>query len=140
MIYYSPHIFVEGRETMLETSSGCGGCGSCGGCRGCGGVLELTAEELDLLGRFAQLPFLPVARRPDSEAPVCLEEGRQGAEWAPAITGLERRGLIDIDYHLPLSNFDYGAYKDYALQGSMALTARGQRIVEQLEIQGIEEE
>ena len=38
------------------------GCGhDCGGCGGCGGgALELTEQEVELLGRFAQLPFLPV--------------------------------------------------------------------------------
>jgi hypothetical protein len=117
-------------------------CGACcgGGCGGCGDALELTREELELLGRFAQLPFLPVARRWDSEEPICLEgEGRSAAELAPVITALQRKRLIRIDYDLPLSNFDYGAYEGFPARGSMALTARGQQVIELLEIQGIEE-
>jgi hypothetical protein len=103
--------------------------------------VELTAAELALLEQFAQFPFLPVARRPDSEEPVYLENGAaQQQETGQAIAGLERLGLIALDYHLPLSNFDYAGYEGYALHGSMALTARGQAVVECLEIQGVTEE
>lgn len=116
---------------------GQGGCGSCGGC---GGALELTKGELHLLRRFAALPFLPVARRWDSETPVCLEEGPDAAEaCSAAILGLCQKCLIRIDYDIPLTNFDYAGYGGYPCQGSMALTARGQAAVELLEIQGIAE-
>ena len=122
---------------------GCGhdGCGACcgGNCSGCG-ELELTRQEIELLRRFAQIPFLPVARRWDSETPVCLEEGAEHAEeYSAAITGLEIKRLIRLDYDLPLTNFDYGAYGQYPCRGSMALTARGQAVVELLEIQGVRE-
>lgn len=120
----------------------CGACcgGSCGGsCGGCGGELELTQNELDLLRRFAQLPFLPVARRTDSETPICLENGADSAEeLGRAIAGLSQKRLIRLDYDLPLLNFDYAAYSQYTHKGSMALTAAGQTAVELLEIQGIE--
>ena len=117
---------------------GCGhDCGSCGGCGG--GALELTEREIALLGRFAQLPFLPVARRYDGETPVCLEDGPEEAETlAGAIAGLFLKGLIRLDYDLPLSNYDYREYEDYPCRGSMALTARGQTVLELLEIRGIE--
>ena len=117
---------------------GCGACcgGSCGGC----GELELTRQEIGLLRRFAQFPFLPVARRWDSETPVYLEEGTEHAEeYSAAITGLEIKRLIRLGYDLPLTNFDYGAYGQYPCRGSMALTARGQAVVELLEIQGVRE-
>lgn len=116
-------------------------CGSCcgGDCGGCGGGLELTERELALLRRFAQLPFLPVARRYDGETPVCLEDGPEEAETlAGAIAGLSLKGLIRLDYDLPLSNYDYREYEDYPCRGSMALTARGQTVLELLEIRGIE--
>lgn len=117
----------------------CGACcgGTCGG--GCGSSLFLTQAELDILRCFAQIPFLPVARRADSEAPVCLEDGLGPAGTrGAAIAALERKALIRLDYGLPLQNFDYTPYQAYRHRGSMALTARGQRVVEQLEIQGIE--
>ena len=60
-------------------------------------------------------------------------------EYSAAITGLEIKRLIRLDYDLPLTNFDYGAYGQYPCQGSMALTARGQAVVELLEIQGVRE-
>lgn len=122
---------------------GCGhdGCGACcgGSCNGCG-ELELTQKEIELLRRFAQIPFLPVARRWDAETPVYLEEGADDAEaYSAAIAGLHQKRLIRLDYDLPLSNFDYADYGQYSCQGSMALTARGQAVVELLEIQGFEE-
>ena len=124
-----------------ENCSGCSGCASGGGCSGCGGTLQLTQGEIDLLFRFAQIPFLPVARQAGSEQPVCMEEG--AARWeelSPIISALSQKGLIRLDYDLPLSHFDYAEYRNFPLRGSMALTAAGQQAVDQLEIQGIEEE
>lgn len=125
----------------MDNHTTCGGCGGCGGgsCGGCGGALELTQPELDLLRRFAQLPFLPVARRADAETPVCLEDTASPETLSAAILGLAQKGLIRLDYDLPLSNFDYAAYGSCLHRGSMALTARGQAAVELLEIQGIGE-
>ncbi len=117
----------------------CGAC--CGGsCMGCGGALELTGQELELLRRFAELPFLPVVRRWDSETPVWLEEeGGDAAAFSAAITGLAQKRLIRLDYDMPLLHFDYAGYERYPCQGSMALTARGQAVLEVLAIQGITE-
>lgn len=115
----------------------CGAC--CGGsCGGCGGELVLTPQELELLRRFAQIPFLPVARRADGETPVYLEDGADAAAFSAAILGLRQKQLIELDYDIPLVNFDYRAYAPYPCRGSMALTARGQAAVELLEIQGVD--
>lgn len=109
---------------------GCGAC--CGGtCGGCAGELTLTRAEIDLLDRLAQTPFLPVTRRMDSETPACPE-----AE-SDAILGLHRKGLIELDYDIPLMNYDYRDDPARFCRGSMALTARGQTVVELLEIRGI---
>lgn len=115
------------------------GCGQ-GCCPGCGGAgtLELTREELNLLSLLGQFAFLPLARRWDSEIPVCLEEGMDASEpCSAAILGLERKGLLDLDYRMPLSNFDYAAYGPWPCHGSMALTARGQQALEVLDILGL---
>ena len=117
----------------------CGGCGSCGSCGGCARSLVLTAKELDLLLCFAQFPFLPVARKAFDETPVYLESG-DPAENAALIACLEKKGLIDIDYHQPLERFDYSAYAAYPLHGSMALTQRGQDVLDTIDLQGIDPE
>ncbi|MEA4941420.1 MAG: hypothetical protein VB094_02615 [Oscillibacter sp.] len=115
-------------------------CGGGGGCGGCGGTLQMTQAEIDLLLDFAQTPFLPVARRADSEAPIYLESDQYTAEeYEKIITALYQKRLIRLDYDLPLANFDYAAYRAYPHRGSMALTATGQHVVELLEIQGIPE-
>lgn len=118
------------------------GCGNCGGCGngGCGGVLELTAVELALLRRLGETPFLPAAAEYGGKAPVYLED----RDWTPeeysaAILGLAGKGLLRVDYDIPLERFDYQAYERWPLHGSMALTGWGQEILEQIEIQGIGE-
>ena len=115
-------------------------CNHCSGCEKCGGCdrsLLLSQQELDLLLEFAQCPFLPVARKPSDTDPVCLEFGDG---LTPVIACLEKKGLIDIDYHAPLKSFDYCAYAAYALKGSMALTLRGQEVLDTLDLQGFSEE
>ena len=64
---------------------------------------------------------------------------RPREQSAAAIQGLAAKGLLCLDYDIPLKNFDYAAYRNYPLHGSIALTGRGQEILEQIEIQGIEE-
>ena len=118
--------------------SGCNSCsGNCGSCGGCANTLTLTQKEIDMLFIFAQIPFLPVARKADDMTPVYWEES--GEDLSLVLACLETKGLIDIDYRAPLSGFDYAAYKGYPVHGSMALTARGQSVLELLELQGAEE-
>lgn len=114
----------------------CGKCDSCGGCTGT--ALYLTPEEIELLRLFAQTPFLPAAAKNGPDGPVFLETELPLREARSALRGLSKKGLIRIDYDIPLSNFDYQAYEEYPLHGSMALTARGQTVTELMEIQGIE--
>ena len=123
-----------------ESSCGNGCCGSCGSCGGGGRELWVTPGEIELLERFAQFAFLPVARKWDSEVPMYLEDGPEKAVlWGDLLTAMQFKGLISIDYDLPLSGFDYAGYDAYPCRGSMALTAEGQRAIEILEIQGAEE-
>lgn len=116
-------------------------CESCGGgCGGCGRELLLAEAELALLRRLGETPFLPAAAALDRASPVYLEDReRSREEYAAAISGLAGKGLVRLDYDIPLENFDYAAYRDYPLHGSMALTGYGQEVLEQIEIQGIEE-
>lgn len=116
----------------------CENCG--GGCGGCGRELLLAEAELALLRRLGETPFLPAAAALDRASPVYLEDrGRPLEEYAAALLGLSAKGLIRLDYDIPLENFDYAAYRDYPLHGSVALTGYGQEVLEQIEIQGIEE-
>lgn len=109
-------------------------CGSCGGC----GALELTEVEIKLLKILGQVVFLPVARRTDGEYPVCRElEGADPERAGLALACLEKRGLVDIDYALPLKGVDMAGYEGYPVHGSVGLTARGQQAVDSMEIQGI---
>ncbi len=114
----------------------CGGnCENCGGCAGAG-ALELTEAEIGVLGRFAQIPFWPVARGAETETPVCREEDAMRPE---ILSALALKGLIRLDFDIPLTNFDYAAYADCPRKGSMALTAAGQNVIELLDVQGAEE-
>jgi len=114
----------------------CGG--SCGQCGGCAGSLVMTEAEIHMLQTLSQIPFLPVARKSSDMTPVYLEE--TGQDYSMILACLEKKGLIDIDYHTPLGGFDYSAYAAYPLHGSFALTARGQRVIETLDLQGATEE
>lgn len=111
-------------------------CFGCGSCAGCGRELELTEKEIDFLNTLAQIPFLPVARRADADKPVCLEEG-DPEEMSLLLQCLERKGLISLDYDRPLKGVAESTYADYPIRGSMALTERGQQVLDLMEYQGI---
>lgn len=115
--------------------------GHCGGCcGGCGSQWSLTQAEENVLRQLSQIPFLPVGMAPDSALPVYLEAEEAAAPaYGAAILGLQQKGLIQLDSQRPLGSFSYEAYGACSRRGSMALTARGQAVVELLEIQGIEE-
>ena len=121
--------------------SGCTSCsGNCGSCGGCAKQLELTTGEIRMLQTLEQIPFLPVARRADDMVPIYLEETDYSREeYSLILQCLEQKGLISLDYDRPLANFDHSAYAPWPVRGSMALTARGQSVVELLSIQGIAE-
>ena len=119
----------------MGCQEGCGGC-----CGSCGREVVLTPEELKMLMRFAEIPFLPVARRWDAEEPIYLEEqDRSVEEYSETLKWLELKGLISLDYHIRLANFNYAAYEDYPVQGSMALTSAGQAALDLIELQGTKE-
>lgn len=122
---------------------GCSGnCGACGnGCGGCARQLVITKKELDFLRELGQVAFLPVARGMGGLTPVYLEAGEEHREeYSLLLQCLEKKGLISLDYDRPLKGFDDGAYAAWPVRGSMGLTERGQRILEMLEYQGIQEE
>ena len=126
---------------MGGCAGGCSGCGGCNSCGGCGGGLTLLPEELALLRDLAACPFLPVGLDSATGEPVYLENGADAAEeYSRAVSLLEKRGLIGVDYGIPLDGFDYTAYARCSRKGSIALTARGQSVVELLDVQGAAEE
>lgn len=121
--------------------SGCGNCsGSCGGCKGCcGGAMELTEGEIRMILTLGQIPFLPVARKMGDDIPVYLEETEyKPEEYSLILQCLEKRGLISVDYDMPLKGFAGKTYEAYPIRGSFALTAKGQQVLEMLEMQGIQ--
>ena len=101
-------------------------------------MLELTQEEMDFLMDLAQFAFLPLARRADDMVPVYLEDDRYTKEeYSLILQVLEQKRLISPDYDKPLRNFYAAQYAAYPVKGSVALTERGQKVVEMLEIEGI---
>ena len=111
---------------------------NCGNCQGCGKALELTQGELDLMNTLAQIPFLPVARKADDMTPVYFEDPRYSQEeYSLILQVLEKKGLIDLDYSAPLKGFDMVSYAGYPVHGTVALTARGQTVIDLIEKQGI---
>lgn len=110
--------------------------GNCSACSGCARELVLTQEEIDFLNVLGQYAFLPVARSMGDLTPVYLEDGDQG-EMSLLLQILEKKGLISLDYDKPLRFFDEAAYDAYPIRGSMALTERGQKVLELMEYQGI---
>ena len=122
-----------------------GNCASCGGCSGnCGGCareLLITPKELDFLRELGQVAFLPVARTMGDLTPVYLEAGAEKQEeYSLILQCMEKKGLISLDYDKPLGGFRCDAYGAYPIHGSIALTERGQKVLEIIELQGISEE
>lgn len=114
----------------------CNGC-SGGCCSGCGS-LTLGPDEVAILRKLGQIPFWPVARKADDMTPIYREDGAYSEEtYSILLTLLEKKGLISLDYDKPLSGFDMTAYRDCPVWGSLALTARGQQVLESLDIQGV---
>lgn len=100
-----------------------------------GGSLELTRPEVDFLNRIGQYAFVAVARRPDDMIPHAIPDSE---EMCLVLQCLEKKNLISIDYGAPLKGFDYDVFPGLRVHGSAGLTERGVRVLELLEIQGIE--
>jgi hypothetical protein len=114
------------------------GCENCsGGCGGCARELTLTEGELEMLGKLSQIPFLPIARKLDDTSPIYLEDSDHSTEeYSLILQLLEKKNLISLDFDRPLKN--HTPSPAYPLHGSMALTARGQQVLDLLELQGIQ--
>ncbi len=109
--------------------------GNCAGCAGCARELVLSAGEMELLRELGQIPFLPIARTGADVTPICPEDDR--AERSLMLQVLEKKRLVSLDFDKPLKGFDYAPYP---IGGSVALTRRGQDVLELLERQGFHEE
>ena len=112
--------------------------GNCASCGGCAKTLLLSDGEIAFLNILGQIPFLPVARKADDMTPVYLEDDAP-EHVGTVLQALEAKGLIDLDYSRPLGCFDMYDYDGYPVHGTIALTAKGQTVVDLLDKQGIEE-
>ena len=112
--------------------------GKCGSCGGCGAALELTEGEIAMLEELAMYAFLPVARKADDMTPH-YPEGQDYAQevYSAILLHLERKGLIDLNYGKPIGTYPAEFYAPWPVHGSIALTRRGQLVVEQLSVGGI---
>lgn len=118
---------------------GCGG--NCANCGGCARELVITPWEIEMLRKLGQIPFLPVARKMGDMEPVYLEDRDHTVEeYSLILQTMEKKGLISLDFAVKIKGFDDSAYASYPIRGSMALTQRGQQVLEMLELQGIQEE
>ena len=118
----------------MHDCSHCGGCsGGCSGCSGCDRSLTLTKPEIDFLNRLAVTPFLPVGRAIDGDSPLFEED----PEMTPVLQVLEKKNLISIDYRSPLKGCEDSWYLSCPVKGSLALTARGQQVLDLMDYQGI---
>lgn len=106
--------------------------GNCAACGGCARELVLGPRELEILFALGQIPFMSVGRQADREMPVDPEEPTE--EKSLLLQLLEKKGLISLDYDLPIKGADYGGL---ALRGSYALTARGQQVLDLAQYQGL---
>ena len=107
---------------------------NCSGCNGCGGPMELTELEVRLLALLGQVAFLPIARKADSEYPICQElPGYSPEDTGLALACLEKRGLTDLSYDTPLKGADMSAYAGYPVYGSVGLTEKGQQAADAAE-------
>ena len=126
----------------MSCNGNCSSCGSCGGnCSGCARELLITPKELCFLQELGQVAFLPVARTLGDLTPVYLEEGEENREeYSLILQCLEKKGLISLDYDKPLKGSREDTYAAFPVRGSIALTERGQKVLEMIELQGISEE
>ena len=127
---------------MEQNTCGGAGCGSC--CHRCGSCgqqdsLYLTPSELEILQQLAVTPFLPAGFSNRGKHPICLECSGDREAVSDTLLALRQKRLLSLDPEIPLRGFDYSAYEDLPLHGSLALTALGQQVLELLEIQGAEE-
>ena len=110
--------------------------GNCASCGGCARELTISQPELEFLMKFAQIPFLPVARKMGDLEPVYLEADAP-EDVSLILQCLEKKGLVSLDYDKPLKGFDDSVYTAYPIRGSMALTERGHTVLELIERQGV---
>ena len=121
----------------MSNCENCGGCaGGCDGCSGCARELVVSPGEMEFLKKLGQFAFLPVARKMGDLAP-CYPEPDAPENVSLILQLLEKKNLISIDYKLPLKGCGEAWYLKSPVQGSLALTARGQRVLDLLDYQGI---
>ena len=110
--------------------------GNCGSCSGCARELTLTPEEVGFLSLLSQIPFLPVGRTLGDLTPIYRENPDKAEENSLILQCLEKKGLVSLDYDKPLIGAAEEWYTACPVRGSMALTQRGQQVLELLEYQG----
>ena len=108
--------------------------GNCGACSGCARELVLSPQEIDFLRELGQYAFLPVARELGDLTPV-YPEAEAPEQMSLLLQVLEKKGLIARAYATPWAGL--ARYENYPCRGSMALTQRGQQVLELMEYQGV---
>ncbi|MDD3537200.1 MAG: hypothetical protein PHH65_02920 [Eubacteriales bacterium] len=112
-------------------------CGACCGGR-CKQEMIMAPTEIAILKRLAESPFLPLVKKPHTGDQFMPIPDFISAEYETALLALSSKGLISMDADFPLSNFDYAEYSEQYECGSIALTGRGQAVIDVMEIQGMD--
>ena len=98
-------------------------------CDRCGDLLEHPCKDGDG-DHICDYCFMVMAhdcidQQADSHCDICLQV-------------LEQKNLVSLDYDRPLAGAYDSRYAPYPVKGSVALTAKGQTVVEMLDISGIQ--
>lgn len=98
----------------------------------------MTPAEIAILKRLAEFPFLPLVKKYHTGDQFMPVPDFISPEYKMALLALSSKGLISMDADFPLSNFDYAEYSKEYECGSIALTGRGQAVIDIIEVQGMD--
>ena len=111
--------------------------------RGCRQFLlygSLDGPRLDhTVANFQTLQFLADRGASGYLAGLTTLVTHSAEEYSLILQCLEQKRLISLDYDKPMGNVNMSAYKGYPVHGTVALTQRGQLVVDMLDKQGIAE-
>lgn len=98
----------------------------------------MTPAEIAILKRLAETPFLPLVKKNHTGDQFMPVSEFISPEYRIALLALNNKGLISMDADFPLSNFDYSEYLKQYKCGSIALTGKGQAVIDVIEVQGMD--
>ncbi|MBR1759450.1 MAG: hypothetical protein IJ744_12125 [Lachnospiraceae bacterium] len=111
---------------------------SCENCTGCAvedSEVILAPDEVLILMQLSQTPWLPLGAK---KAQLVFRELKD-SDGALYVKSLENKGVISVSLQEPLKGFSYKNYEDCDQLGSIGLTEYGMRLLDALDIRGVED-